>query len=191
MASDMRRLSMWIACAFAIIVASGCTRVIETTPLHQGALGFGPTCVSPFGAYYLPKRLLKVGAKIDENTKKIKIDDLTSVPSADRTQPLCLDYLGSLTSADVVAVKRSPNGLLESVNSLVIDKTPEIFAKLAETGANFAIAAARAGLLESDDTIDVEFDPFNWIEMMAAKSGLRRFGVCVYVEGYTFPTAGL
>src|SRR5262249_18261173 len=128
---------------------------------------------------------------IDPNTKKIKIDDLGSVPSADRTQPLCLDYLGSLTSDDVVAVKRSPTGLLESVNSLVIDKTPEIFEKLAEAGANFAIAAARTGLIESDETVKVEFNPCNWIEMMAAKSGLRRFGVCVYVEGFTFPTAGL
>jgi hypothetical protein len=176
------------ACA-ALLVIAACSKMIETAPLQPGPLGYAPTCSSALGAYYLPKTYLKVKASTDGSS--IKLDSLVPVRSADRTQPLCLDYLALPNADDVIRVKRYPNGLLESVTSSAIDKTPEIVEALVETGANLAIAAGRGTMLQAGDTVELEFDPFVWSELMAARSALRRFGICIYVEGYTFPADGL
>jgi hypothetical protein len=141
--------------------------------------------------------LLKLGLEVKDRTggsssKYVGVTTpLQAVTVADRTQPLCLDYLGSLVSDDLVKVQRNQQGLLTSVNSSVQDKTPEIFEKLAQIGENLAIAGGRSGELRSADTLDVEFDPFIWEEMIRVKGALRRFGFCVYVEGYSFSVAGL
>lgn len=178
-----------VAGYLVMFALSACTRVVETVPLEQSALSYGPTCNSPLGAYYLPKSLLKLKATAGDTA--IKLDTFAKVSTADRTQLLCLDYLSSPVSDDVVRVTRSPNGLLEAVTSRVVDKTPDIFEKLVEIGANLAITAGRSSAVRSGETLEIEFDPFNWVEVSVAKAALRRFGICVYIEGYSFQVDGL
>lgn len=190
----MRRLHSLALTALMLlgaVVLLSCGKVVETTAPQPGVLGYAPACTSPLGAYYLPKTLLVVKAEAKASPNVIELNDLGTVQTSDRTQPLCLDYLGSATSDDVVTVKRSENGLLETVASHVVDRTPQIAEALIKTGANLAVAAGRGAVLKVGDTVKVEFDPFDWQDLMIAKTALRRFGICVYVEGYSFPTKGL
>jgi hypothetical protein len=105
----------------------------------------------------------------------------------DKSQLLCLDYLAQPNAQDLIAVQRDPNGLLSSISTTAEDKTPEIAAKLIQTGEYLAIAAGRsARSATSGDSVDLEFDPFNWDELIAVKRALKRFGFCAYIEGYSF-----
>ena len=182
--------SAFMGLVLASAVAA-CSQVITTIPVAVGPLPYGPTCNSTFGAYYLPRALLHVkAAAADTNTLDTSAlsTALTMVP--DRTQPLCLDFLSLPNSQDIVSVQRDPNNtaLLLSISSNVQDKTPQIVTSLIQTGENLAVAArlGATGTGVAPDFADLEFDPFNWDELLAAKFALRRFGYCLYVEGYSF-----
>jgi hypothetical protein len=169
---------------------AGCLQVVETIPIEVGALPYGPTCHSSFGAYYLPRALLRVKANAATDATTLATDSLELGLNmvGDRNQVFCLDYLAQSNSEDKITVQRDTNGLLKTISSNVIDRTPEIAAKLIETGEDLAIAAARSAAVPivAGDKADLEFDPFNWDELMAVKRALRRFGFCVYIEGYSF-----
>jgi hypothetical protein len=190
----MTRLRIGVI-ALCLMAAGGCTRVVETAPLHETAYGYGPTCHSALGAYYLPRAVLNLTVQVEAESvpRRTWMSEITPTPSADRAQTFCLDYLAAATSEDIVTVERSPQGLLLGVSSQVTDKTPEIAQKIIEIGENLAIAGARQGVLEAQpgDKLTLQFDPFNWHELMAAKTALRRFGFCIYVEGHSFPVDGL
>ena len=182
-------------CALALMLMfGGCSRVVETSGLVPGPAGYGPTCHSSLGAYYLPRALLQIKATAGANSITSAGLETNVTMVADRDQPFCLDYLSSPTSDDLIVVKRDPKGLLVSVTSEVEDRTPEIANALIETAEAAVIAAARAAALEAardGDRLDVEFDPFVWQELLTVNRALKRFGFCLYVEGRTFPIDGL
>jgi hypothetical protein len=173
-------------------LVSACTQVVETIPFDSESTGTDPACRSPLGAYYLPRGLLRFSAtKTDMTITGTLSTTVNLVP--DRTQALCLDYLSLPTSRDVVTVQRDPaTGLLTGLSSDVTDRTPQIINTLIATGENLAIAAGRTGTTgtpTTNETLDIEFDPFVYSELMAAKRAMQRFGFCLYVEGYSFPSA--
>lgn len=186
------RASLLLLSAWALLLPA-CTQVVETVPLGMVDLRSPTTCHSEFGYYFLPRALLTFAVKADE-TKPSKSMDFTKVTVvADRGQTFCLDYLSSPTSIDQVTVARDPNGLLLNIGSNVEDRTPVIINKLIQTGENLSLAAARDNTVAENptDTLTLTIDPFLWSDLMLAKSGLRRFGYCLYVEGYSFPIEGL
>jgi hypothetical protein len=174
--------------AIALSMLAACTNVLETSALDPDG-PYGPTCRSTLGAYYLPRGLLGLQARATADAMTLTVRSPV-VMVADRTQPLCLDYLSLPTARDIIAVQRDPNGLLTSISSDVTDRTPEIARTLIATGENLFLAAARTSefdVAQLNDSLDVDFDPFNWEELIAVKKALRRFGYCIYVEGVTFP----
>lgn len=181
-------------CALVLTMLSGCGRVVETSGLVPGPMGYGPTCHSSLGSYYLPRGLLRIKAQAGATSIASAGLEADVTMVADRDQPFCLDYLSSPTSDDLIVVKRDPKGLLVGVTSEVEDKTPAIANALIETAEAAVIAAARAAALEAagaGDRLDVEFDPFVWQELLTVNRALKRFGFCLYVEGRTFPIDGL
>jgi hypothetical protein len=184
-------MALLAAPAIALALLS-CTEVVETVPLTVGPLPYGPTCHSAFGAYYLPRALLHVTATAGTDTNTLDTSPLAASLTvvADRTQPLCLDFLSLPNSQDIVTVQRDPKdpALLASISSDVTDQTPQIVTSLIQTGENLAVAArlAPTGTTLPADTADLEFDPFNWDELVTAKKALRRFGYCLYIEGFSF-----
>jgi hypothetical protein len=177
------------------LFAAACTEVVGTMPIDVAADGPGPVCHSTLGAYYLPRALIHFTASKDDASGSPVTGTLGPLPLAmvpDRMQPLCLDYLSLATSQDIVTVQRDPStGLLTSISSDVVDKTPHIVSSLVATAENLALAARSASLTTTNDSLDVEFDPFSPPEMEVVKGAMRRFGFCLYVEGYSFPAAGL
>jgi hypothetical protein len=185
------RSSVAAAAALPLLLLSACTQVIETTPFDVTAYGPEPACHSSLGAYFLPRALIHFTASKDGTATSGTLDtNLNLVP--DRAQPLCLDYLSLPTAQDIITVQRDQStGLLTSISSDAVDRTPQIVNALVATGANIAIASARSGQTTTTlttDTLDIEFDPFIYVEMAAAKKAMRRFGFCLYVEGHSLPT---
>lgn len=171
--------------SLALTVAlSGCTEVLETRPFRPGVEALGATCTTPFGVYYLPKALLQVYFQPSGSS----LEALVVTPKfvADDTQRVCLDYLASGTSDDVIKVTRTADGLLEAVSSKVIDRTPEIALKLLNVAENAAIAGGRAFTGIAAEPINLTFDPFDAGQARTAKEALRNSGLCVYVEDYSF-----
>ncbi len=169
---------------------SGCA-VYETTALNQIE---GVACRSTAGAYFLPRTLVRVKVMPNDIGRGFKVDrDQPAFATvADfRHQPYCLDYLASPTSRDVVAIKRSANGLLQEVFSNVVDRSAEIAITLVKAGALFAQAGARTSVLNGaaagEAPPDLMFDPFDPLEMTEVNRALRRFGLCVYIENHNFP----
>jgi hypothetical protein len=177
--------------ASAVFVLAACGHVIETQPMDQFGSPSAPACVSALGNYYLPKALLNLTATSTPSPLAIAVTlsaDVTTV--AERDQAFCLDYLSSSTSKDAVGVNRTESGLLLSVNANVEDRSPTIITNLIQSAANFAIARD-AVVGGRPDKVDLQFDPFSARDMLLVKIALRRFGLCLYVEGYSFPTGGL
>jgi hypothetical protein len=179
----------------ATLVLAGCARVIESDIIGPNGYGYyngGPLCHSALGHYFLPKAMLSITATADK-AAGTQTADWTMEPHADRSQAFCLDYLESVTSKDIVTVQRTDEGLLQTLNANVEDRTPAIVTSLVQTAENLTIAAAReAGVPGPDlDTVKFQFDPFVWDELILAKSELRRFNLCIYVEGFSFPTDGM
>ncbi|HEY1544323.1 MAG TPA: hypothetical protein VGG01_18130 [Xanthobacteraceae bacterium] len=187
-----------IGIGFVAVALSACTQVLETQTFIPAPDGPVSVCQSTLGAYYLPRGLLRLNVIASAADKATTITsgglDATINMVADRAQAFCLDYLSLPTAQDIITVQRGSNGLLQSITSDVTDETPAIVQTLAATSENLAIAAARSGELtaaSAGESIDVEFDPFVWAELIEVKRALRRFGFCIYVEGYSFPTRGL
>ncbi|MGP0092752.1 MAG: hypothetical protein ACLPKB_22850 [Xanthobacteraceae bacterium] len=91
---------------------------------------------------------------------------------------------------DIIAVQRDELGLLQLVASDVTDRTPQIVQSLVQTAENLAIAAGRNAQLDTasvSESAEFEFDPFDVGELKRINAGLRRFGFCVFVAGYSFP----
>jgi hypothetical protein len=185
-----------VGIGFVALALSACTQVLETQTFIPAPDGAVPVCQSTLGAYYLPRGLLRLKVTTDGKTITSQDGGLETAINmvADRAQAFCLDYLSLPTTQDVITVQRGTNGLLQNITSDVTDETPAIVQSLVAAGENFTIAAARSGELTpaaAGESIDVEFDPFVWAELIEVKRALRRFGFCIYVEGYSFPTRGL
>lgn len=184
-----------IAFSMAAALLAACSMVetvVSGDPFLDGSgTVAAPGCVSQLGAYRLPTGLVRLVATLTTNPGEalpILNLELQPVIVADRSQTLCLDYLASPTSKDVIGVQRDPNMLLKRVGSLAQDQTPEILKTVIATGAELAVAGGRSGTGEAGRTewLDITFDPFGPAEMADAKRALRRLGLCLYVEGHSF-----
>jgi hypothetical protein len=198
-APDMKHcgilLRLGVLSAYLLLAACS-SYVVDTRPIIDGSSPSAPLCYSALGYYYLPKSLLSLTAKTDPSqtppTSTLALSaTLTTIADRDM-KPFCLDYLSSSVSKDAVTVNRNENGLLESISANVEDRTPAIAAQLIQTAENLTIAAARdTAVKPQPDNLTVSFDPFSWRDLLLVKAALRRFGYCLYVEGYSFPTGGL
>ena len=181
------------ALGVALLTAlSGCSSILDTTVLDtEATVG----CLNAAGAYFLPKKVLKVTV-IGKNTSGGPLrgygmnveDDWTSVP--DRDQSYCLDYLGSITSRDEVGIVRSDQGLLRRVYTRAEDRSVAIAKTLIDTGFLLGAAGGREMLGGGDNTTyagPFTFDPFDPYEAAQINAALRPFGYCVFVEGLSFP----
>jgi hypothetical protein len=173
--------------AVALITAA-CTRVLETRMIWPDSPSSEPQCHSALGYYYLPRTLLSLQASSSKADGTQSVDMFATEVHADRNQAFCLDYLASAASIDNVTVLRNEEGLLRSVSASVEDRTPAIVTALVQTAENFAIAARSGVLPGQNDSLKIQFDPFVWEELILAKAELRRFDMCLYVEGFSFPT---
>jgi hypothetical protein len=189
-AFGLRRILLATLALAAAAAVSSCTQVVESVPLEYAASHGDARCHSALGTYFLPRALLSLSVSSDGST--ITPPTIKTKMIAERKQTFCLDYLAAATSDDIVTVQRDARGLLTSISSDVTDRTPEIAAALIETAANVAVATGRSTLdVAGREQIDLDFDPFIWDELMMAKKALRRFGLCLYVEGHSFPTPSL
>ena len=191
-ASGHKSCARFVSLMAAALALVGCTTVIETGIIGPNVYNGETPCHSALGHYFLPKAMLSVTATADPNAHT-QTATWTQETHADRSQAFCLDYLASPTSIDIVTVERTDEGLLTNVNANVEDRTPQIVQTLIGTAENLTIAAARgaqSGTLPVD-TLTFQFDPFVWEELILAKSELRRFDLCIYVEGFSFPTEGM
>ena len=185
--SKMVRVTVVSAVFLAAMTA--CTTVFETGNLNETE---GVACRSSAGAYYMPRVLVRIALKrATEPGRGFQLDKETpKFPTvADRRhQPYCLDYLASPTSKDVIAVERGTNGLLQKVYSNVKDRSTQIALTLIQTGALFAKAGLRSGVLGAgpQETVDFTFDPFDPQELSEINRAMRRFGFCAYIENHSF-----
>jgi hypothetical protein len=172
------------------LVSSACSQVLETQMIWPESPLSEPQCHSALGYYYLPKTLLSLQVNSDKS-KGTQAVIWGTETHADRNQAFCLDYLASAAAIDNVTVQRTEEGLLTNINASVEDRTPAIVTALVQTAENFAIAARAAPVPGQTDFLNIQFDPFVWEDLMLAKAELRRFDMCIYVEGFSFPTEGM
>lgn len=186
----LRRL---LALGSLLCVAPGCsTQVLETQMVWPDSPSGTPQCHSALGSYFLPKALVALEVTSDKSTQTQTVTNWGLEIHADREQAFCLDYLASAAAIDNVSVLRNEEGLLTGIHASVEDRTPAIVASLVQTAENLVIAGARSGAVPGQtDSLSIQFDPFAWEELMLAKAELRRFGMCLYVEGYSFSTEGM
>ncbi|MCF8475764.1 MAG: hypothetical protein K9G60_01950 [Pseudolabrys sp.] len=173
----------------ALLALGACARVVETKDLKVQALGYSPTCHSTLGAYHLPRALLRLKVTADAKITSTGLEATTTMV-ADRAQTFCLDFLSLPTTKDIVTAQRDVSGLLSAITSEVEDRSPVIAASLTAIGENIVLQGRRSlgETAQSGDSVNLEFDPFIWRELDLANKALHRFGFCLYVEGYSFPT---
>jgi hypothetical protein len=184
------RFKHLVAFVALALVSSACSQVLETQMIWPESPLSEPQCHSALGYYYLPRTLLSLQATSDKS-KGTQAVSWGTETHADRNQAFCLDYLASSTAIDNVTVQRTEEGLLTNINASVEDRTPAIVTALVQTAENFAIAARAAPVPGQTDFLNIQFDPFVWEDLMLAKAELRRFDMCIYVEGFSFPTEGM
>lgn len=189
--SLLSRAISLLSLVLAAVVATSCTKVVETRPIVVSPGVEGGACLSAMGGYHLPKGLITLTASSDGARTALDPDTIGVALVPDRRYNLCLDYLNSPTSDDMLVVRRTSGDLLQYVSSDVTDRTPQIAQKLIVAASNFMIAAMRegAGKAGRAERLDLAFDPFDRREMAAAKTALRHFGFCLYIEGHSFPHA--
>ena len=192
MSAALRFRHLLALLALALASSACSTQVLETQMIWPDSPSSVPQCHSALGYYYLPRTLLSLQVMSDKASKEQKITAWGTETHADRNQAFCLDYLASAASIDNVTVQRTEEGMLTSINASVEDRTPAIVTALIQTAENFAIAGARTVAVPGQtDSLNIQFDPFVWEEMLLAKAELRRFNMCLYVEGFSFPTEGM
>lgn len=186
--SLLPRAALFLSLLIVVLAGASCTKVVETRTIVSPGVA-GVACVSSLGGYHLPKGLIKLTASSDGARVTLDPDTIGVALVPDRRYDLCLDYLNSPTSDDMLFVRRTPNDLLQEVSSDVTDRTPQIAQKLIIAASNFMIAAARGGAGSGGRTerLDLAFDPFDRKEMASARTALRHFGFCLYIEGHSLP----
>ena len=190
-AESLRSGALRVLVGMALLAAAtNCSTMLDTHVLDPAA---PMTCTNAAGAYFLPKKLIRVKVSGDAKTAGknglgLDVGDLPgSVP--DRSVVYCLDYLASPTSRDEVGIIRTSEGLLQRVYTRAEDKSVDIAKTLIDTSFLLTGAALREGVGIQTSVIvgDYEFDPFEPVEAARINAALRQFGYCVFVEGYSFP----
>lgn len=185
------------------IVAAGCAGVVETSDLTVQADG---RCTSGLGSYKLSKTYVRLQVTQDieapnpETIKPFVLETIGFEKRADDRFSYCLDYLASPFADDDIQVKRSTDTsaskqLLRIITSKAVDKTALIIRKFIRgifiglsQNANFSDGRS----LVLDDKIkrvqvaDLQFDPFDPVEVSEINERLRQLGFCVVLEDFTF-----
>jgi hypothetical protein len=186
----LRRLLIVAAACFV----GGC-KMIDTQLVQVGS---GPVCQTAIGAYFLPKSHLQIViSQAPDLPIKFTLSD--AVPSADRHQIYCLDYLGSGFAEDTVNVIRNDKGLLTKISSIAEDKTKTIALQVLEIGLIAATGNPEVtglGLRDADFgkqnneriLAAYDFDPFDLPKLAEINSVLTLvYGYCLTVDGHTVP----
>ncbi|MCZ4088719.1 hypothetical protein [Sinorhizobium psoraleae] len=116
-------------------------------------------------------------------------DGLAVVSGADKEQQHCLDFRANASYSDVVRVKRSDIGLLESVYSNVEDQSKKI---IEDATKGIALAVAGQSRLANRDFLEtasgqviemsMQFDPFDPELLTNANEALEKKGYCIYID---------
>lgn len=167
----------WLALVLAPLAACGTvSSQFEATVL---------SCSAAFGGYHLPTGLLKVTVTDPDSRDNRKISIEGPVPAADRDLgPVCLYHSNSILSQDDINVRRDSEGLLMSVASKAVDRTPNI----AENIADIQLAVRGPSAVEQANSF--EFNPFDLVEAARINTALSALGYCVVVENVTAPHVG-
>jgi len=113
---------------------------------------------------------------------------------ADPGLTFCLDYLSSPTADDMIAIQRTPDGLLQALSANADDKSLQIASALIDVarlgavaaGGNRSLTINPGGTNAQPILVHFEMDPFDQAEAAAINQSLKDFGYCVYVRGWTF-----
>jgi hypothetical protein len=190
----LRSSLTYAAVAICALILTNC-QMLSTTSLLDAS---GATCRSATGEYYLPKKNITVVVNRDptNNFYTLKLDQGETV--ADRNQAYCLDFLGSITSDDLVVVSRKA-GLLQSIRANTADQTAAIIstvidaAAAAATGDPNGVSTTRAAVFNNKDPTEMAnyaFDPFDRYRLAQINDAILTYGFCVFVEEQTFVRAG-
>jgi len=198
--NGFRILKVVVALGLCVPVQA-CSSVYMTSVLDAPTSSRDATCSGNAGTYFLPKAELQFvilktvpaggsGFRFDMKTQAENgTDGLVVVSGADREQQHCLDFMANAFYSDIVRVKRSDIGLLESVYSNVEDQTKKIIEDAAK-GIALTVAAqsrlANRDLVESSSgrviEMSMQFDPFDPELLADANKALAKKGYCIYMD---------
>lgn len=181
-----RRLIISALAALAALATAACS-MVGTQDYETGGATATNGCHGSAGSYFLPKTYLNISVE-ETGPTDVRVQTLTPVRLPDRRRSYCLDFLGSPTSNDKLAIVKTASQLLSKITANAEDRSEEILKTIADTGFALAKAAAlrsEAGLQAAGlkrrykDT----FDPFDPASMRVLNDNLRSFGLCVVVPG--------
>ena len=181
-----RRLIIGALAAVAALATAACS-MVGTQEYETGGATAASGCHGSAGSYFLPKTYLNISVE-ETGPTDVRVTGLAPVRLPDRRRSYCLDFLGSPTSNDKLAIVKTESQLLSKITANAEDRSEEILKTIADTGFALARAAAlrnstrvqTAGLTRRyEDT----FDPFDPASMRVLNDNLRSFGLCVVVPG--------
>ncbi|WP_157727593.1 hypothetical protein [Stappia sp. ES.058] len=144
-------------------------------------------CHGSAGSYFLPKTYLHINVT-EKTATDVRVMPIQPMRLPDRSKSYCLDFLGSPTSNDKLAITKTESQLLEKITANAEDRSEQILKTIADTG----IALAKAAALRADPGIQAAgrdrnykdtFDPFDPDALQVVNSNLHSYGLCVVVPG--------
>jgi hypothetical protein len=182
----LRRRTLVALTTLAILATAACSMVGSQDYEATGGIT-AAGCHGSAGSYFLPKTYLRID--VEETTATdVRVQPITPVRLPDRQRSYCLDFLGSPTSNDTLAITKTESQLLAKITANADDRSEHILKTIADTG--FAIAKIAA--LRNDRGVQAAglkrgyrdtFDPFDPDTMRVLNHNLRSFGLCVVVPG--------
>lgn len=181
-----RRLIISALAGLAALATAACS-MVGTQDYEAGGVTATSGCHGSAGSYFLPKTYLNISVE-ETGPTDVRVETLKAVRLPDRRRSYCLDFLGSPTSNDKLAIVKTESQLLSKITANAEDRSEQILKTIADTGFALARAVAlrnaagvqTAGLKRRyEDT----FDPFDPASMRVLNDNLRSFGLCVVVPG--------
>ena len=181
-----RRLIISALAGLAALATAACS-MVGTQDYEAGGVTATSGCHGSAGSYFLPKTYLNISVE-ETGPTDVRVETLKAVRLPDQRRSYCLDFLGSPTSNDKLAIVKTESQLLSKITANAEDRSEQILKTIADTGFALARAVAlrnaagvqTAGLKRRyEDT----FDPFDPASMRVLNDNLRSFGLCVVVPG--------
>lgn len=184
--SHGRRLIVVCLAGLAVLVTAACS-MVGTQDYETGGGTATSGCHGSAGSYFLPKTYLNISVEETGQTD-VRVKTLEAVRLPDRRRSYCLDFLGSPTSNDKLAIVKTESQLLSKITANAEDRSEQILKTIADTGFALARAAAlRSGTgvqaAELKRRYEDTFDPFDPASMRVLNDNLGSFGLCVVVPG--------
>lgn len=206
--STLLRVMTSIVVAVTLAACSAVVSSSDRVAMLDGA------CHSRLGTYTLPKTHLKltVWERYDAKGEgDFVLEEIQFERRPDPNFSYCLDYLASATSDDAVQVLRSkkptdeekaenPNvrskgtPFLQVVTSKTVDNTAIIVRKIIRAifvglSGNAGFTPARVKTSADDHVVaELEFNPFDPIDVADTNSRLTQLGFCVALEAFAYDT---